>query len=211
LDNNIFNTSLYGGINDYVAAAHELAASDLHFVPDADRVNVFTRTNGDMRFQGAINHSEYDRLLNAFKFSSGLDVANSRVSQDARLSMPTRDGTLFLARLYLTYSSRRILNIEVTKPRASMVPLSIWAWILSRLIRSRKRSSMVRELFLITGLTGSGKTSTYYTTLRFLQNDGMKIISLEDPVEQFLDGVVQVEVGEEVGLDTKNNSIGAKE
>jgi len=77
LDNNIFNTSLYSGINDYVAAAHELAASDLHFVPDADRVNVFTRTNGDMRFQGAINHSEYDRLLNAFKFSSGLDVATA--------------------------------------------------------------------------------------------------------------------------------------
>jgi len=47
------------------------------------------------------------------------------------------------------------------------------------------------------------KTSTYYTTLRFLQNDGMKIISLEDPVEQFLDGVVQVEVGKRLDLDTK--------
>jgi len=60
-----------------------------------------------------------------------------------------------------------------------------------------------KGIVLITGLTGSGKTSTYYTTLRFLQNDGMKIISLEDPVEQFLDGVVQVEVGEEVGFGYK--------
>jgi len=108
-----------------------------------------------------------------------------------------------------TYSSRRILNIEVTNQGqyGSFVDL---AWILSRLIRSRKRSSMVRELF-DNWLTGSGKTSTYYTTLRFLQNDGMKIISLEDPVEQFLDGVVQVEVGKRLDWIQRNNSIGAKE
>jgi type II secretory ATPase GspE/PulE/Tfp pilus assembly ATPase PilB-like protein len=202
LENNIFKTTLYSGINEYVAAAHEIAASDLHFIPAADRVNVFTRTNGDMHFQGAINHGEYDRLLNAFKFSSGLDVADSRVSQDARLSMPTRGGTLFLRVCILptVHGESLTLRLPTKEQYVSFLDLGMDSEQAASFEEAIKYG---KGIVLITGLTGSGKTSTYYTTLKFLQNYDMKIISLEDPVEQFLDGVVQVEVGEKVGFGYK--------
>lgn len=196
------DTAHYGSVNEYVAMAHNLGASDLHFMPAADGVNVFTRINGSMCFRHTISFSEYDRLLNAFKFSSGLDVADSRVSQDARLSLVTGENTLFLRVCILptVHGESLTLRLPTKDLYASFVDLGMDSTQAAVFEGSVKRG---KGIVLITGLTGSGKTSTYYTTLETLGSENMKVISLEDPVEQFFDGVVQVEVGEKIGFGYK--------
>jgi len=203
LERNGLDTKHYGSVNEYVAMAHNLGASDLHFVPAADGVNVLTRINGSMHFRHAISFSDYDRLLNAFKFSSGLDVADSRVSQDARLSLFTGENTLFLRVCILptVHGESLTLRLPTKDLYASFVDLGMDSTQAAVLEGSVKRG---KGIVLITGLTGSGKTSTYYTTLETLRRENMKVISLEDPVEQFFNGVVQVEVGEKIGFGYKD-------
>lgn len=202
LERNGYDIKQYGSVNEYVAMAQDLGASDLHFVPATDGVNVFTRINGDMCFQDTISHSEYDRLLNAFKFSSGLDVADSRVSQDARLSLSNGENTVFLRVCILptVHGESLTLRLPTKDLYPSFEDLGMDSTQAAVFERSVKRG---KGVVLITGLTGSGKTSTYYTTLKTLGRANMKVISLEDPVEQFLNGVVQVEVGEKIGFGYK--------
>ncbi len=202
LERNGYDIKQYGSVNEYVAMAQDLGASDLHFVPATDGVNVFTRINGDMCFQDTISHSEYDRLLNAFKFSSGLDVADSRVSQDARLSLSNGENAVFLRVCILptVHGESLTLRLPTKDLYPSFEDLGMDSTQAAVFERSVKRG---KGVVLITGLTGSGKTSTYYTTLKTLGRANMKVISLEDPVEQFLNGVVQVEVGEKIGFGYK--------
>ncbi|HHY43594.1 MAG TPA: Flp pilus assembly complex ATPase component TadA [Coprothermobacter sp.] len=202
MERNGYDIKQYGSVNEYVAMAQDLGASDLHFVPATDGVNVFTRINGDMCFQDTISHSEYDRLLNAFKFSSGLDVADSRVSQDARLSLSNGENTVFLRVCILptVHGESLTLRLPTKDLYPSFEDLGMDSTQAAVFERSVKRG---KGVVLITGLTGSGKTSTYYTTLKTLGRANMKVISLEDPVEQFLNGVVQVEVGEKIGFGYK--------
>lgn len=203
LERNSFDRTPFCSVNEYVAMAHDLGASDLHFMPAVDGVNVFTRINGNMCFQDTISRSEYDRLLNAFKFSSGLDVADSRVSQDARLSLFIGEKTLFLRVCILptVHGESLTLRLPTKELYPSFVDLGMDSTQAAVFDGSIKRG---KGIVLITGLTGSGKTSTYYTALKTLGSENMKVISLEDPVEQFLDGVVQVEVGEKIGFGYKD-------
>jgi type II secretory ATPase GspE/PulE/Tfp pilus assembly ATPase PilB-like protein len=188
-------------IKDYINVAYHLKASDLHFIPLENSVNVCTRVNGEFKNLISISKGHYEKLLNAFKFMSGLDVTTTRYSQDANLSVTLDNGITLVLRVCIIPSVQGESLTLRLPVKSSADALQDLGMTLEQDIAMNNLLKRGKGLILITGLTGSGKTTTFYTLLEIAVSAGMKIISMEDPVERFLSGgIVQVQVGGKGGV-----------
>ncbi|WP_245533131.1 ATPase, T2SS/T4P/T4SS family [Coprothermobacter platensis] len=193
-----------GVIAQYVKMAYQNGASDLHFIPTSKEVNVFLRESGILKKHTPISKGEYERLLNAFKFSSGLDVASSRVAQDAAFSLQIDSSEKLDMRVCVLPSAHGeslTLRLPTRNVHDSTIELGMNDYqteLLNKIMDSGK------GVVLITGLTGSGKTTTFYTLLLSALKNGMKVVTMEDPIERFLDGIVQVQIDDSTGFSYVN-------
>lgn len=181
--------------------AVELRASDVHVEPLEDGVCVRIRVDGLLQELCRLPMNQYSTLLTQLKVQSGMDIAEKRVPQDGRWQL--YDGN---RQIDLRLSTLPTINGEKAAIRILHKEQQLWA--LSELgmdeINYRLYQNMYRAangLLLLTGPTGSGKTTTLYATLRELQQDGLNLVTIEDPVEYKLSGVNQVAVNRKAGLD----------
>ena len=176
-------------------------ASDVHFEPLAKEVRVRMRIDGLLQELCRLPWSSYATLVSQLKVLSGMDIAEKRVPQDGRwqLSYAGRSIDLRLSSLPTICGEKvvvRILDQEQGMRR------------LEDLGMSRRNLQLYRGMFaaahgliLLTGPTGSGKTTSLYATLRELQQEGLNLVTVEDPVEFKLEGINQVAVNRKAGLD----------
>ena len=176
-------------------------ASDVHFEPLAKEVRVRMRIDGLLQELCRLPWSSYATLVSQLKVLSGMDIAEKRVPQDGRwqLSYAGRSIDLRLSTLPTICGEKvvvRILDQEQGMRR------------LEDLGMSRRNLQLYRGMFaaahgliLLTGPTGSGKTTSLYATLRELQQEGLNLVTVEDPVEFKLEGINQVAVNRKAGLD----------
>ncbi|RPF55641.1 competence type IV pilus ATPase ComGA [Aquisalibacillus elongatus] len=177
------------------------SATDIHFTPNDYGISIHFRINGYRWYYGEISYKSYHTLLSYYKFSSGMDIAEHRIPQngtiqfqgkdylyDLRLStLPTRDIESLAIRLLPTNYFPDIEHLFVFPSQASQLV----SWI-------NKRAGMI----LFTGPTGSGKTTTMYALLKkSIELYGFQAITLEDPVEQPIQNLLQVQVNEKAGFD----------
>jgi len=175
-------------------------ASDVHFEPFEDDFKIRYRVDGALyELQAPPRHLALP-LISRVKVMSGLDIAETRLPQDGRIeimiggrpvdlrvsTLPTLYGESCVIRIL----DRSIVSLDLTQVGLSDAELEI----IKRLIR------LPHGIVLVTGPTGSGKTTTLYSGLNFANDVGIKIITTEDPVEYELDGIVQVQVNEEIGV-----------
>ncbi|MDX1455144.1 MAG: GspE/PulE family protein [Gammaproteobacteria bacterium] len=181
--------------------AVQVNASDIHIEPDDTSLRIRQRVDGDLQEQKIDNKKIASPLVTRLKLISGLDIAEKRLPQDGRFSirvkgktldvrlstMPTQYGEAVVMRLL--DQSAGLLNLgELGMPPEMMRRFG-------QLIR--KQSGMV----LVTGPTGSGKTTTLYSALNRINREETKIITVEDPVEYRLPRINQVQVNTKIGLD----------
>ena len=175
-------------------------ASDVHIEPDRERVAVRGRVDGVLRELVELPATAGPAVTSRIKIMAGLDIAIKRRPQDGRSAvtvdgervgirvstLPAQDGEKVVMRLLDPRSARRSLD------SLGMVPA----------IRAPLDAVLGREhgLFLVTGPTGSGKTTTLYAILESRDREARNIITLEDPVEYRLDGLTQVQVQPRAGL-----------
>ena len=202
LDNAAEDASIIRFVNQVLRDAIQLRASDIHLEPFEDEFRIRYRIDGELqdvpvpaqlkKFQPAI--------VSRVKILSHLNIAEKRLPQDGRIKIRIDDG-----------------DVDI---RVSVIPMLHGEAVVMRLLRQNSTLRGLREIgmaerevacfervlqlphgiILVTGPTGSGKTSTLYTALAAINDSVRKIITIEDPVEYQLKGVNQIQVSEKAGL-----------
>jgi len=175
-------------------------ASDIHVEPMEDRVVLRYRIDGVCHVRDNLPKRMQAALLARLKLMAGVNIAERRVPQDGRIKMPVDGSTVdFRVSCCPAYHGEsvvlRILRAESVK--IGLINLGFEADTLEAFNRIIRRPN---GIFLVTGPTGSGKTTTLYSALDVLNRPDRKIITAEDPIEYHFTGINQVQVREGIGL-----------
>ena len=193
-------------VNTIIFTAVQKRASDIHIESKDDNVHVKYRIDGvlgeamdpiDKKFQAPI--------ISRIKVMSDLDIAERRVPQDGRFRLKIKDKTIdfrvsIMPSIYGEDSVIRILDKEMITEAISELKLDLLGFSDDVLRRFRRYIAQPYGMVLVTGPTGSGKTTTLYAALTEIRSPEDKIITIEDPVEYQVDGITQVPVNEKKGL-----------
>ncbi|MDD5165217.1 MAG: GspE/PulE family protein [Candidatus Pacebacteria bacterium] len=179
-----------------VAGALAVNASDLHLEPEEDYVLIRYRLDGVLQEVIRIDNETYALVLSRIKLISGMKLNMKKDSQDGRFSIRLAMGDIevrvsVLPGAYNESVVMRILNPESIQ--VSLDSMGINPKLLNILLEEINRPD---GMILTTGPTGSGKTTTLYSFLQKVHNPGVKIITLEDPIEYHLPGIVQTQVND---------------
>ncbi len=188
-------------VNVLLLDALRLGASDVHLEPTADGLRVRYRLDGVLRDVSQLALSHRAAVTSRVKLMAGLDIAERRLPQDgrSRVKLADREVDLRVATLPALHGEGIVIRIldDAGGARdlgALGMPDDTRARF-EQLLRART------GLVLVTGPTGSGKTTTLYGALRPLNAPGVKVVTVEDPVEYRVDGVIQVPINRRAGLD----------
>jgi general secretion pathway protein E len=188
-------------VDGIIGEAVRAGASDIHIEPEERQLNVRFRIDGVLRVRSVEPRSRFDAISSRLKLLSGMDIAERRLPQDGRMS--------------------RRIGGEKVDFRVSTLPGAHGESLVLRLLRSQKQVLKLDELgmvgdhhellgrlihsphgiLLVSGPTGSGKTTTLYASLHEIKDGRKKIVTVEDPVEYMMEGVHQVQVRADIGYD----------
>jgi type IV pilus assembly protein PilB len=181
-------------------------ASDIHLETSATHIQIKYRIDGSLYpASDRIDRRFAPAIISRIKVMSELDISEKRQPQDGRFKLRVRGRAIdFRVSIMPTIHGEdaviRILDKENLTQEFAALNLDILGFSPAELTRLRRFSREPYGMFLVTGPTGSGKTTTLYAVLSEIKNPEDKIITIEDPVEYQLDGVTQIPVNEKKGL-----------
>jgi type IV pilus assembly protein PilB len=182
-----------------ITDAAQKRASDIHIEPRAKYVQVRFRIDGELQNIFKYQKEMHDSVVSRIKIISQLDITNRRTSQDgdASVIMKGRTIDMRISTLPLIYGEKVV--IRLLDQSRGLVPLYELEMPepIAKAIKDMFR--LPQGMFIVTGPTGSGKTTTLYACLNHLRSDARNVISIEDPVEYKLEGISQTAVNEAVG------------
>ena len=188
-------------VNKIIAQAYRMRASDIHIEPGEENVKVRMRVDGDLIEVMLLNPVVHISLVTRIKIMAGMDIAERRVPQDGRFSMDIEDRELNIraSTLPTVYGEKIVIRLlgDNTVSTLKVSELGMNAHNYDRFTRLMRSPNGV---ILVTGPTGSGKTTTVYAMLSDLNTPSVNIISIEDPVEKIIRGVNQVQINDKAGL-----------
>jgi type IV pilus assembly protein PilB len=184
-----------------IQEAVQLRASDIHIEPFEDRVRIRYRIDGRMIERDSPPRRLLAAIISRVKILSKMDIAERRRTQDGRIKITVGEKDLDLRVSVIPTNHgqsvvMRLLDKDNIKVGVRQLGLSKKNYDLFQSLIRRPNG-----IFLVTGPTGSGKTTTLYAALNELNRPDKKIITAEDPVEYYLQGINQVEVKHNIGLD----------
>jgi general secretion pathway protein E len=188
-------------VNQLLSDAVRMHASDIHVEPYRDRLRVRFRVHGRLREIGAPPARLAAAVVSRIKILAKLDIAERRLPQDgrARLNLDGRRVDLRIATAPTPHGESLVIRLlDQSGHGTQMAELGLEPEIERKL---RRLLSAPHGMLLVTGPTGSGKTTTLYAALRTLDSSTDKIISIEDPIEYQIDGITQIHVRPDIGLD----------
>jgi general secretion pathway protein E/type IV pilus assembly protein PilB len=196
----IYNLKSNEFLKTLIEEAKSMGSSDIHVEAYDEKCRVRLRIDGNLIERMVINKDDYPVLVNMIKIQANLDISEKRLPQDGRIfyqdsrykfdirvsSMPTLHGEKIVLRLLSNSSSD--INID---------SLGFEEAELENYFEGIKKP---HGIVLISGPTGSGKTTTLYATLKILNKEKTNIVTIEDPIEYTLKGINQVQVKDSIGL-----------
>ena len=177
-----------------------LRASDVHLDPTEANVNVRYRVDGMLRSDRTLPKRIQNALIARVKILANLNITETRLPQDGRIRMviDRKPIDLRVSTLPTVFGEKVVIRIlDLTNVFKKLTELDFNQKTLEQYSEIIKRPS---GLILLTGPTGSGKTTTLYGSINELNQEGVNIITVEDPVEYQLEGINQVQVNSNVGL-----------
>jgi type IV pilus assembly protein PilB len=193
-------------VDSVVLTALERRASDIHIETRSSEVFIKYRIDGALYPAGPpIDIQHHQTIISRIKVMSELDIAERRIPQDGRFRVRVRGRTIdFRVSIMPTIHGEdaviRILDKEQINEQFRDLRLDVLGFAGDDLVKFRRFIKEPYGMILVTGPTGSGKTTTLYASLNEIRNEEDKIITLEDPVEYQLQGVTQIQVNEKKGL-----------
>lgn len=184
-----------------VITAKEIGSSDIHFEPFENKARVRLRLDGKLKEQFHIAIEEYPVIINKIKIRAQLDISEKRLPQDGRISIVTEyeDFDIRVSVMPTLYGEKVVLRI--LSKDTSHIDLNTLGFTENELRVYLENTKKPNGIVLISGPTGSGKTTTLYATLKSLNKSNTNILTVEDPIEYTLEGINQVQLKESIGLD----------
>lgn len=176
-------------------------ATDIHIEPFKDFTKVRIRVNGDLVELMTISSALHVSLITRFKILSGMNIAEKRIPQDGRMSQFV-DGTtldLRVSNLPMVYGEKVVIRILATGNMSlrKITDLGMTDYNYERFASCLK---VPQGVVLVTGPTGSGKSTTLYAALGEIAKPNLNVITVEDPVEKKIEGVNQCQINEKAGM-----------
>jgi len=184
-----------------ITEAVQLRASDIHIEPFEDRVRVRYRIDGILVERDSPPRRLLGALLSRIKILARLDIAERRRTQDGRIKISVGEKDLDLRVSVIPTNHGQSVVMRILDKDSIKVGLRELGFSEEDYEKFKGLIRRPNGIILVTGPTGSGKTTSLYAALNELNTPDRKIITAEDPVEYYLPGVNQVEVRHEIGLD----------
>jgi type II secretory ATPase GspE/PulE/Tfp pilus assembly ATPase PilB-like protein len=187
-------------VNSILADGIRRGASDIHFQPELDSMRVRYRVDGILRDGPKVPRSLMRVVQARVKVMAGLDFANRMSPQDGRMSLKARDRSFEVRVSVLPGAKGPKVVLRLAEQRDKLVSLEQLGFQGEELDKMRKLINRPYGMILITGPTGSGKTTTLYSAIAELNSPDINILTVEDPVEYQIPGVTHTEIHERAGL-----------
>ncbi len=187
-----------------LADAVEKAASDIHFEPEQNFLRIRYRIDGVLRQIRSLHKTYWPAMAVRIKVMAKMNIAETRAPQDGRisLSLTGRQVDFRVASQITTHGENIVLRI--LDRQKGIVPLDQLGLQAEQLAMLKRMIQRPEGIILVTGPTGSGKTTTLYSILNHINHDGVNIMTLEDPVEYPMTLIRQTSVNEAAKLDFAN-------
>jgi general secretion pathway protein E/type IV pilus assembly protein PilB len=187
-------------LDKLIQEAKKLKSSDIHIEAFEEKCRVRIRIDGLLIERYKVNVSEYPAIINRIKILANLDIAEKRLPQDGRISYKLGPSAFdirvsILPTLHGEKVVLRLLNNDATN--IDLLKLGLSEKDLKSYLDGVQRPN---GIVLISGPTGSGKTTTLYATLKLLNKSTRNILTIEDPIEYTLEGINQVQLKENIGM-----------
>jgi len=181
--------------------AVQVGASDLHIEPQEDELVIRVRVDGILQTQTRADKRIGGALAQRLKLMAGLDISEKRLPQDGRFSVRLKDTRVEVRLSTLPSSYGESVVMRLLNPGGGIRRLDSLGMPDDMLRRFKEVLQRVSGLVLVTGPTGSGKTTTLYAALAEINAAELKVITVEDPVEYRLPGLTQVQVNDKIDLN----------
>ncbi len=187
-------------------SAKNIGSSDIHFEPYEQKCRVRFRLDGKLKEHFVIALSEYPVIVNKLKIKAGLDISEKRLPQDGRITVKTHPNSNQGDEFDIRVSSLPTLHgekivLRILSKDANHINIADLGFTNRALKTYKEAIKNPNGIVLISGPTGSGKTTSLYATLKLLNDDKTNIVTIEDPIEYTLEGINQVQLKENIGLD----------
>ena len=188
--------------NKLITEAINMGASDIHIESFRDSAQTRFRVDGILKVMDKYSkflHENYDAVIARIKIISKLDIAERRVPQDGASTFKSDTKEIDLRVSVLPTKNKERVVMRILNKDAGDKALADLGFEAKDLEKLTKAISSPQGMVLVTGPTGSGKTTTLYSVLKHINKPGMNILTAEDPVEYEMEGIGQVQVKEAIG------------
>ncbi len=193
--------SVVGQVNTIIHKAIDMEASDIHFEPYEESFRLRYRLDGVLQEMGSLSLTQKEAILSRLKIMARLDIAEKRRPQDGRIRIEKGEKAVDLrvSTLPTEFGEKVVLRIlDKSQQRLELSQIGLEE---SNLKLFRRAIQNPYGMILITGPTGSGKTTTLYAALSELNTPEVNITTIEDPIEYNLSGINQTQIRNEIGLN----------
>ena len=184
-----------------IQSALKARASDIHIEPQSDRIRIRFRIDGVLRETASHPTHLHGPLVSRLKIMAGMDIAEKRKPQDGQISLKVMGRELDIRASVLPSNWGETMVLRLLDKETALVSLEALGFQDEDYERFQRIIKRPNGIFLVTGPTGSGKTTTLYAALKELNRSDVKLITAEDPVEYHIKGINQVQVKHQIGLD----------
>ena len=188
-------------VNEIIIYAAEKGASDIHFDPADEYLKVRIRVDGILDTLATIPNSIRQNIVTRIKILSGMNITETRLPQDGAIKTVLRGINLDMRVSALPTKRGEKIVIRIMDYSMSLKGIEYLYFSEVNYKKVLKMISAPNGIILVTGATGSGKSTTVYSFLQRLNVEGSNLVTVEDPVEMDIEGINQVQVNSEIGLD----------
>lgn len=191
-------------VDDIFDFAIKNKASDIHLEPTEDSVRIRLRIDGLLQLYKTIGADKHSEIISRIKVISGIDIAEKRIPQDGRLDYEFENRIIDLRISTLPTIRGEKIVVRILDKAQNLLNVEELNFSKENLESFKRLYSLPNGIVLVTGPTGSGKSTTLYAALSSINTEDKNIITIEDPVEYKLEGINQVAVNVKAGLTFAN-------
>ena len=190
---------------ELIEEADRIGGSDIHIEPNEFSGRIRIRVDGALIKRYSVQEEDYPVLVNQIKVMAGMDIAQRRAAQDGRIDsgkLKGKNKDLRVSSLPTAHGEKLVLRL--LKNDRDFLSIPKLGFNKSEIQEVRKSLLKSKGLILVSGPTGSGKTTTLYAALKELNHEDINILTIEDPIEYKIEGINQVQVNPEANLSFAN-------
>lgn len=191
-------------VNEIIMDAVNKNASDIHFDPTKENLRLRIRIDGELTDYGIIDKKYQKNIISRIKMIAGMNIMETRLPQDGAIKNKIGEKSLDLRVSSLPTNNGEKVVVRILDYSQSLKGLETLGFSQKSLDKIYKMINVPNGIILVTGATGTGKSTTVYSILQKLNTENVNIITVEDPIEMDIKGINQVQVMSEIGLTFDN-------